>query len=150
MPWRDQKRLAFQVGTVFGQRSQLWYHLPARDTFELRTFAMSLTGLVTNGHPTFQRRKLERFDLARHFDAILIEGEWGVGKPDPSIFREALSRMNARPESAWMVGDNLEADIAGAQAVGMTAVWIDHAGEGAPTTAQPNRIVRKLADLLAL
>lgn len=35
VPWRDQKRLAFQIGTVFGQRSQLWYHLPARDTFEL-------------------------------------------------------------------------------------------------------------------
>jgi ABC-2 type transport system ATP-binding protein len=35
VPWREQKRLAFEIGTVFGQRSQLWYHLPARDTFEL-------------------------------------------------------------------------------------------------------------------
>lgn len=35
VPWAEQKRLAFDVGTVFGQRSQLWYHLPARDTFNL-------------------------------------------------------------------------------------------------------------------
>lgn len=35
VPWRDKKRLAFHIGAVFGQRSQLWYHLPVRDTFEL-------------------------------------------------------------------------------------------------------------------
>jgi ABC-type Na+ transport system ATPase subunit NatA/ABC-type uncharacterized transport system permease subunit len=35
VPWVDRKRLAYRIGTVFGQRSQLWYHLPASDTFEL-------------------------------------------------------------------------------------------------------------------
>jgi ABC-2 type transport system ATP-binding protein len=34
-PWRDRRRLAYRIGTVFGQRTQLWYHLPAADTFEL-------------------------------------------------------------------------------------------------------------------
>jgi len=35
VPWRQRRQLSFRVGTVFGQRSQLWYHLPARDTFAL-------------------------------------------------------------------------------------------------------------------
>jgi len=35
VPSRDRRRLAFEIGTVFGQRSQLWYQLPPRDTFEL-------------------------------------------------------------------------------------------------------------------
>jgi ABC-2 type transport system ATP-binding protein len=35
VPWRDRSRLAYEIGAVFGQRSQLWYHLPARDTFAL-------------------------------------------------------------------------------------------------------------------
>jgi ABC-2 type transport system ATP-binding protein len=35
VPWRDRSALAFEIGAVFGQRSQLWYHLPARDTFAL-------------------------------------------------------------------------------------------------------------------
>jgi ABC-2 type transport system ATP-binding protein len=35
VPWRQRQQLAFQIGTVFGQRSQLWYQLPPRDTFEL-------------------------------------------------------------------------------------------------------------------
>ncbi len=35
VPWKDRKALGFQIGTVFGQRTQLWYHLPPSDTFNL-------------------------------------------------------------------------------------------------------------------
>lgn len=34
-PWKDRTSLGYQIGTVFGQRSQLWYHLPPSDTFNL-------------------------------------------------------------------------------------------------------------------
>jgi ABC-2 type transport system ATP-binding protein len=34
-PWRQRRKLAYEMGAVFGQRSQLWYHLPAGDTFDL-------------------------------------------------------------------------------------------------------------------
>jgi ABC-2 type transport system ATP-binding protein len=35
IPWRERQKLAYHIGTVFGQRPQLWYHLPAIDTFRL-------------------------------------------------------------------------------------------------------------------
>src|SRR5512138_3517174 len=35
VPWKDRQTLAYHIGTVFGQRPQLWYHLPAIDTFTL-------------------------------------------------------------------------------------------------------------------
>jgi ABC-2 type transport system ATP-binding protein len=35
VPWRERQKLAYHIGTVFGQRPQLWYHLPAVDTFQL-------------------------------------------------------------------------------------------------------------------
>ncbi len=35
VPWKERQKLAFHIGTVFGQRPQLWYHLPAIDTFTL-------------------------------------------------------------------------------------------------------------------
>ncbi len=35
VPWQQRQRLALQIGTVFGQRSQLWFHLPAGDTLRL-------------------------------------------------------------------------------------------------------------------
>lgn len=33
VPWRQRRRLAFRIGSVIGQRSQLWLHLPPVDTF---------------------------------------------------------------------------------------------------------------------
>ncbi|CAN5616246.1 ATP-binding cassette domain-containing protein [soil metagenome] len=35
VPWQQRRELAYQIGSVFGQRPQLWYHLPAIDTFYL-------------------------------------------------------------------------------------------------------------------
>jgi ABC-2 type transport system ATP-binding protein len=35
IPWRERKRLAYEIGAVFGQKSQLWYHLPPADSFDL-------------------------------------------------------------------------------------------------------------------
>src|SRR5512147_2481730 len=35
IPWKERQKLAYHIGTVFGQRPQLWYHLPAIDTFTL-------------------------------------------------------------------------------------------------------------------
>ena len=35
VPWRERRSLAYRIGTVFGQRSQLWWHLPPTDTFDL-------------------------------------------------------------------------------------------------------------------
>ncbi|HYG56700.1 MAG TPA: ATP-binding cassette domain-containing protein [Symbiobacteriaceae bacterium] len=34
-PWKDRQKLAFRIGSVFGQKSQLWLHLPPVDTFNL-------------------------------------------------------------------------------------------------------------------
>jgi ABC-2 type transport system ATP-binding protein len=35
VPWEQRQQLAYRIGVLFGQRSQLWYHLPAADSFEL-------------------------------------------------------------------------------------------------------------------
>jgi len=44
VPWRERARLAYEIGAVFGQKSQLWYHLPPADSFDLlaRIIAASL------------------------------------------------------------------------------------------------------------
>jgi ABC-2 type transport system ATP-binding protein len=34
-PIKDRKNLAYEIGTVFGQKSQLWFHLPPLDSFRL-------------------------------------------------------------------------------------------------------------------
>ncbi len=45
-PWRERKRLAYEIGTVFGQKSQLWYHLPPADSFDLLARIYELDGVA--------------------------------------------------------------------------------------------------------
>jgi FMN phosphatase YigB (HAD superfamily) len=49
-----------------------------------------------------------------------------------------------------MVGDKLDWDVAGAQAVGIFGIWLDKAGAGLPqdSTTQPDRIVRSISELV--
>jgi ABC-2 type transport system ATP-binding protein len=35
VPWRQRRQLAFRIASIYGQKSQLWYHLPPQDTFNL-------------------------------------------------------------------------------------------------------------------
>ncbi len=105
-------------------------------------------GLLTNGGARLQRAKLARYDLARCFDAVRIEGEVGVGKPDAAAFAGALAALGGASEPAVMIGDDLDADVAGARRAGLATIWVDHAGQGPPAAARPDRVVRALAELL--
>jgi ABC-2 type transport system ATP-binding protein len=59
-PWRDRRKLAASIGAVFGQRSQLWYHLPPLDTFELlsRIYMLERTEFIRT-----RDLLIERFNL---------------------------------------------------------------------------------------
>jgi len=104
--------------------------------------------LVSNfDHPPYVRSLLERFDLARHFDAVVISGEVRIDKPDPRIFRRALDAVGCAPAEAFAVGDSLDADIAGAEAVGCRAVLIDMLGRHAD---YPGERVTSLSELVEL
>ena len=106
--------------------------------------------LITNGEARNQRNAVEKHALAPYFDCIVIEGEFGVGKPDERVFHHALSAVGSSPEQTWMVGDNLEADIATPHRLGMHTVWVDAEARGLPASAaiQPHRIVRTIAELV--
>jgi putative hydrolase of the HAD superfamily len=135
----------------------------ARRRVRMRLFPEALTclaelrrrgvpmALVTNGDATQQRDKIERHGLASFFDAILIEGEFGVGKPDASVYRHVLRALGAAPTEAWMVGDHLEWDVGAPQQLGLKGIWIDRGGLGLPqgSAVRPHRIIRSLDELTA-
>ena len=82
-------------------------------------------GCVTNrafGGPRFLS-EVEGHGLADLFDAMSVSCELGYMKPHPRIFQHALEILDVSPRETVMVGDSLRADVAGAQALGMTAVW---------------------------
>ena len=108
-------------------------------------------GMITNGGSGSQRGKIERFRLDRFFEHIQVEGELGIGKPDVRAFRHALDALGVAPADAWMVGDDLEFDIRGAQQAGIYAVWVDPRGDGPPAESaiRPDRTIASLSDLVA-
>jgi putative hydrolase of the HAD superfamily len=103
-------------------------------------------GLLTNGPADIQRLKFDGTGLADCFDAVVISGEVGVGKPDPAVFALVLDRLGATPETAVMIGDSWERDVLGALALGMPAVWV--AGGRTWPEEQPGvTVVESVAEL---
>jgi 2-haloalkanoic acid dehalogenase type II len=82
-------------------------------------------GIVTNGSPDLQWRKLEITGLARFFpeSAVIISERVGLAKPHPSVYQAACDALEVRPEDALMIGDNYRADVLGAKEFGMDAIW---------------------------
>jgi putative hydrolase of the HAD superfamily len=110
------------------------------------------SALLTNGAAEAQRAKLERFGLPGYFDCVVIEGEFGVGKPDERVYHHALEQLRAAPDETWMVGDNLEWDVAAPQRLGLSGVWVDCFARGLPedSPVRPNWILRRLSELRGL
>jgi|Deesub1362A_J573_1020465.scaffolds.fasta_scaffold00222_48 HAD superfamily hydrolase (TIGR02253 family) len=81
-------------------------------------------GLITNGPARVQKEKINKLDIQKYFDIILISGEIGVAKPNPEIFKLALKNLKVHPENAIFVGDSYEYDIVGAKRIGMKTVLI--------------------------
>jgi putative hydrolase of the HAD superfamily len=106
--------------------------------------------LITNGDGETQRKKIERFSLDVHFDHIQIEGEHGFGKPEERAYRHALAALDVAANETWMVGDNLEWEVAAPQRLGIYSVWYDSEGAGLPPDppARPDRIINSLGELL--
>ncbi len=106
--------------------------------------------LVTNGAAEPQRAKVRRFALEHHFDHIQIEGEVGYGKPEDAAYRALLRALDVRPSEAWIVGDNLEWEVAAPQRHGIFSVWHDSEGIGLPadTAIRPDRVIQSVPEVL--
>ena len=105
--------------------------------------------LITNGPSANQRSRIEPLGLDRYFEAIVVSGELGIRKPDPAIFEHMLRELDVAPAAAVYVGDNLEADIGGAHAAGLAAVWINRTGATAEGFT-PDAEITTLDELLPL
>jgi len=103
--------------------------------------------VVTNGDAWQQRATIERTGLADLVTGSVISGALGVKKPDARIF--AAAREIAGPgRTTWMVGDDIEADMAGGRAVGLETAWVSHRRPWTPAWS-PTLQGRDPADVLA-
>ena len=149
---RADEALADRIADAFTKMRRDEYKLypDAHATVDALRQAGVKLALVTNGAAETQRDKIMRFDLGHRFDHIQIEGEFGQGKPELAVYRHALERLEVDAGDAWMVGDNYEWEVVAPQRLGMCGIWYDPFDAGVPAhaTAEPTRIIRRLAELV--
>lgn len=75
--------------------------------------------IITNGFQEIQDKKLKNANIYGYFEQIVNSEMAGVKKPNPIIFELALERAKTSRKRSIMIGDSLEADIQGAQSVGL-------------------------------
>ncbi len=112
-------------------------------------------GIVTNGVPELQHRKLAALRVEAAVEHVVVSGTLGYGKPDPRICLHAARLFRTPARACLMVGNSLQHDVAGARAAGMRAVWFSHEEvPGTPPAAAagvpPDHVIGSLPELLVL
>ena len=79
--------------------------------------------IITNGFYEVQHKKLGNSKLSPYFHTITTSEDAGVKKPNKIIFEYALDSAKTKTNNSIMIGDNLEADVEGAKAIGMHAIF---------------------------
>jgi HAD superfamily hydrolase (TIGR01549 family) len=100
-----------------------------------RVRAEAAVVVVSNNILDEQQNKLQHCGLDNLVDILVVSAEEGISKPDPAIFLRAVARAGCTPDAAVMVGDSWSADVAGARAAGVRAVWFNRHGLPRPERA---------------
>ena len=101
-------------------------------------------GVITNGAPGMQAKKLAAIGLDDAFEVVIYAGYDAPAKPDPAPFDRALDALDADPESTVHVGNSLTSDVPGAQAAGLRAAWLS---DGSTPDPMPAYTLDSMADL---
>lgn len=114
-------------------------------------------GLCSNfSHAPTARAILETARLRERLDAVAISHEVGLRKPRREIFEAALDALATGPAEAIHVGDNLDADVAGAAALGIRTIWVTRcvaepeAALARYSGPEPDWIIRDLGEIPAI
>lgn len=81
--------------------------------------------IVSNNLLEEQQGKIRFCGFEAFVDALIVSESVGVAKPDPAIFLHALEALSCDPADAVMIGDSWAADIEGARAAGIRAIWFN-------------------------
>ena len=109
-------------------------------------------GIISNAADDWDVQTLvDKVGIRPYMDFVLTSAAFGQRKPSPSIFRAALAYWGLPPENVAMIGDTLNADILGANQVGMLSVWITRRvtslEQQKNDRIQPDAVIEELGEL---
>lgn len=124
--------------------------IPMLETLKSRGFRL---GIISNGADDQNTYTLiDKAQIRSYFEYIISSAAFGKRKPHPGIFNAALEHFQVPAEQTAMVGDTFEADIIGAQQVGINSIWITRRVQKTVRRSQirPDAIVSTLSEIPAL
>ena len=128
--------VAYDIHIIDGMSEAYIEELPNNNylfdgTFELLGYLKEKYTLhiITNGFSQVQFIKLKKSKLAPFFATVTSSEEVGVKKPNPLVFTTALAKAKASAQSSVMIGDTFDADILGAEGVGMDTIFFNYRKE---------------------
>jgi putative hydrolase of the HAD superfamily len=101
--------------------------------------------IITNGFEEVQHIKMSTTGLDKYFQCIITSEAAKYKKPHPSIFDYALAKAQTSSSQSLMIGDSLESDVLGAQAIGMKQVYFNP-----KKLAHSENPTHEITDLVAL
>jgi len=108
-------------------------------------------GVVSNyAIPECAERLIEKYKLTEMFGTVIISGAVNKRKPSPEIFDRALKELGISATEAVFVGDTWDADVEGAKATGMKAIYIKRRDERPVENAVPDVTVVSLKEIPAV
>ncbi|WP_232688261.1 HAD family hydrolase [Halobacterium zhouii] len=106
--------------------------------------------VVSNLTTRIQLKKIEELGIEEHVDLVLTSEETGREKPGSVMFTLPLAQLDLRASEVLMVGDSIESDVVGGNAVGLTTVLFNEDAEGLEGRQRPDHQIQEFADLTEL
>ena len=105
-------------------------------------------GIVSNfAIPECVIKLLKRQGLYLLFDVIVVSAAVNKRKPSPEIFKNTLKALGISASETVFVGDTIDADIDGAKAVGMKAIYVERRMQKGSEKFPPDRVIKSLNEL---
>jgi HAD superfamily hydrolase (TIGR01509 family) len=110
------------------------------------------TGIISNVNSIHQvPGNLEKYRIRQYFDTVVLSSEYGIRKPDPSIFHYTARLLNVPTSACAYIGDRIARDVIGAKKAGFRlAIQIEHDFDHGEedTGAVPDAVIRDMRELL--
>jgi len=148
------------LGSMYAVTERNWYveedAIPTLASLKDKGYRL---GLISNTSDDNNVQALvDQGGFRPFFEVLVTSAGCGIRKPHPHIFQIALDHFSIQPGQAVMVGDTLEADIAGANSLGIYSVWITRraersdpsTGSGQDPAIQPKAVIQTLSELPTL
>ncbi|XP_068155496.1 rhythmically expressed gene 2 protein [Drosophila tropicalis] len=127
IPQEQLDTIAEHLLAIFRTRA-CWEHVNgAKELVERVRNAGKCVGVISNFDPSL-RQVLDEMNFMNQFDFVLTSYEAGVMKPNPSIFRIPLQRLNIAPHEALHIGNKSDMDYMGARNSGWSGLLVHSAG----------------------